>query len=55
MKTAAISAITPSPDTVSRLRKFPSRIASRAASNLFSAAVSTVVVLPRGVRLLLGD
>ncbi|OON71711.1 hypothetical protein GBW32_27145 [Streptomyces tsukubensis] len=36
--------MTSSPDTVSRLRKLPSRIAANAVSNLFSAAVSTEVV-----------
>ncbi|OLZ63288.1 hypothetical protein AV521_39290 [Streptomyces sp. IMTB 2501] len=39
--------MTPSPETVSRLRKFPSRIATSAASSRFRAAVSTAVVLPR--------
>src|SRR5690606_19992389 len=53
--TAAICDITPSPDTVSRLRKLPSRIASRAASSRFSAAVSTVVVPPRPLLALLRD
>ncbi|OQD56701.1 hypothetical protein BM536_009265 [Streptomyces phaeoluteigriseus] len=42
--------MTPSPDTVSRLRKFPSRIETRAASSRFRAAVSTVVVPLRGER-----
>ncbi|EFL02966.1 conserved hypothetical protein [Streptomyces sp. SPB78] len=34
----------PSPETVSRLRKFPSRIASRAARSRLSEVVSTSVV-----------
>ncbi|ARP74418.1 hypothetical protein LK06_024880 [Streptomyces pluripotens] len=38
--------MTPSPDTVRRLRKFPSRIATRAVSSRFRAAVSTSVVPP---------
>ncbi len=50
LKTAAISDITPSPDTVSRLRKFPSRIDTRAVSSRFRAAVSTAVVPPRALR-----
>ncbi len=50
--TAAISDITPSPDTVSRLRKLPSRIASNAVSSRFRAAVSTVVVPLRDLRAL---
>ncbi|OSP42216.1 hypothetical protein B7767_16755 [Streptomyces sp. 13-12-16] len=41
--------MTPSPDTVSRLRKFPSRIATSAVINRFRAAVSTVVVPPRAL------
>ena len=52
LKTAAISDITPSPDTVSRLRKLPSRIDSRAVSSRFSAAVSTSVVPLRGYAVL---
>ncbi len=44
LKTAAISVSTPSPETVSRRRKFPSRIATRAASSLFRAAASTSMV-----------
>ncbi|ARE74209.1 hypothetical protein B6R96_09895 [Streptomyces sp. Sge12] len=36
--------MTPSPDTVSLLRKFPSRIDTRAVSSRFRAAVSTSVV-----------
>ncbi len=55
LKTAAISAITPSPDTVSRLRKFPSRIDTRAAIRRFRAAVSTSVVPLRVFPWLLGD
>ncbi len=55
LKTAAISDITPSPDTVSRLRKFPSRMDTRAVSSLSRAAVSTVVVPLRGLRWLLWD
>ncbi|GHG13579.1 hypothetical protein GCM10018777_28420 [Streptomyces albogriseolus] len=55
MKTAAISAITPSPVTVRRLRKFPSRIATRAPSRRFIAATSTVTVPPRAFPALLRD
>ncbi|OSY49336.1 hypothetical protein BG846_05099 [Streptomyces fradiae ATCC 10745 = DSM 40063] len=44
LKTAAISAIGPSPVTVSRLRKLPSRIAVRAPSSRSSAAASTSTV-----------
>ncbi|TXS22762.1 hypothetical protein EAO71_24840 [Streptomyces sp. ms191] len=36
--------MTPSPDTVSRLRKFPSRIETRAASSRSMAAASTCTV-----------
>ncbi|RNG39003.1 hypothetical protein EEJ42_00495 [Streptomyces botrytidirepellens] len=36
--------MTPSPETVSRLRKLPSRIAVIAVSSRFRAAVSTSVV-----------
>ncbi len=44
LKTAAISDSTPSPETVSRRRKLPSRIATRAPSTLFRAAASTSTV-----------
>ncbi len=55
LKTAAISAITPSPVTVSRLRKLPSRIDTSAARRRFRDAVSTVVVPPRALPGLLRD
>ncbi len=55
LNTAAISAITPSPDTVSRLRKFPSRMATRAVISRFRAAVSTSVVPLRTLPWFLGD
>ncbi|OQQ20457.1 hypothetical protein B0675_17490 [Streptomyces sp. M41(2017)] len=47
--------MTPSPETVSRLRKFPSRIDTRAASMRLRAAVSTSVVPPRDARPLFRD
>ncbi len=56
LKTAAICDMTSSPETVSRLRKLPSRIATRAASSRFKAAASTEAVAPlRGLRCLSRD